>query len=436
MNATGSFFPPSALEPPLTQEDVRRALRAKKVSFGVDKKAIFETLLAVNSQLVALSGVIVARGRPPRNEAPAFLQVLPGLLSSPVPADFSEASVDFKSWSPFRVVRVGEVLARQVPKQDGELGFNVHGQAIPFAKTTVTELKPGANTGFTDDALVALRDGHFELRGDTITVHEVLEVTDDVDYRTGHLDFPGDVVIRGEVKRGFRVKAGGSVFCARVIDATQVDCRGDLVTQQGILGRGSGSVRVGGSVTSRFIENCLVEAQGAIRVRTGCLNSVLRSLDRVLTGPKGMLVGGKIYAQEGIQAGQVGSPTSPRTELICGINAFVQQKLLWIRDKNLTLATRLKQVQARMAAEPASRARLQDVHDRLRAAIHKLNESAQELMKELDKNDKAFVQVTGTVFPGAYIEICHVPFVVTETLSGVRFSLDKRKGKIVLDPLL
>jgi uncharacterized protein (DUF342 family) len=89
-----------------------------------------------------------------------------------------------------------------------------------------------------------------------------------------------------------------------------------------------------------------------------------------------------------------------------------------------------------MSAEPASRPRLRDVHDRLRAAIHKLNESTQELMKELDKNDKAFVQVQNTVYPGSYIEICHVPYVVTETLAGVRFSLDKRNGKIALDPLL
>lgn len=435
MSATASFMPPGALEPPLDEEDVRRALQAKGVSFGIDRKAILEALRDVNAQLVALSGVIVARGRPPSNETAAFLQVVPELLADPVPTDLSEASVDFKSWSPFRLVRAGQVLARLVPKQEGELGFNVRGEAIPFGQSEVVELKPGPNTGFADDALVALRDGHFELRGDILTVHEVLEVAGNVDYRTGHLDFPGDVVIHGEVKQGFQVKAGGSVFCARVIDATEFSCRGDLVTQQGILGRGSGNVRVGGSVTARFIENCLVEAQGAIRVRTGCLNSVLRSLDRVLTGPKGMLVGGKIYAQEGIQAGQIGSPTSPRTELICGINAFVQQKLLWIRDKNLALATRLKQVQARMAAEPASRVRLQDVHDRLRAAIHKLNESAQELMKELDKNDKAFVLVTGKIYPGAYIEICHVPFAVTETLSGIRFSLDKRKGKIVLDPL-
>ena len=436
MAATAAFFPPAGVQPPLDQSDVERALKARGVCFGVDNKAIDEALQAANNQLIALSGVVVARGKPPRSEVPPFLQIVPGLLSNSPAPDFSKDSVDFKSWSPFRLVREGDVVARLVPGQEGELGFNVRGEAIPYAKTEVAELKPGPNTGWADNALVALRDGHFHLHGDTLVVKEVLEVAGDVDYQTGHIDFPGDVVIRGEVKNGFQLKAGGSVHCARLIDATVFSCQGDLVTQQGILGRGSGSVRVGGSVTTRFIENCVVEAQGAIRVRTGCLNSILRTRDMVLTGPKGMLVGGKIYAQEGIQAGQVGSPTSPRTELICGINAFVQQKLLWIRDKNIALATRLKQVQARLAAKPASRARLQDVHDRLRAAIHKLNESAQELVRELDKNDKAFVLVKGTVYPGAYIEICHVPFVVTETLSGVRFSLDKRKGKIVLDPLL
>jgi hypothetical protein len=436
MSATASFVPPAGDQPPLTEHDVARALQAKGVRFGVDARLIRQTLHTVNTELMALGAVVVARGKPARNEAPAYLELTPELLSSPAPVEPTEASVDFKARSPFRLVRTGEVLARVVPKQEGEIGFNVRGEAIPFSKVEVSSFKPGANTGFTDDALVALRDGHFELKSDVLTVHEVLEVAGDVDYCTGHVDFSGDVVIHGEVKQGFQVKAKGSVFCARVIDATLVECQGDLVTQQGILGRGSGSVRVGGSVTARFIENCLVEAQGAIRVRTGCLNSVLRCLDRVVTGPKGMLVGGKIYAQNGIQAGQVGSPTSPRTELICGINAFVQQKLLWIRDKNLALATRLKQVQGRMSAEPASKPRLQDVHDRLRAAIHKLNESTQELMKELDKNDKAFVQVQNTVYPGSYIEICHVPYVVTETLAGVRFSLDKRNGKIALDPLL
>jgi uncharacterized protein (DUF342 family) len=436
MSATVSFTPPAADQPPLTESDVLSALQAKGVNFGVDPQAIRKALQAVNAELAAIGGVIVARGKAPRNQTPAYLQLSPTLAAAPPPPDLEAASVDFKARSPFRLVRTGDVLARRVPEQEGEIGFNVRGEAIPFGKVEVSTLEPGANTGFTDEALVALRDGHFELRGDTLTVHEVLDVNGDVDYRTGHVDFPGDVIIHGEVKQGFRVKAEGSVFCARVIDATLLECQGDLVTQQGILGRGSGSVRVGGSLTARFIENCLVEAQGEIRVRTGCLNSVLRTVDKVLTGSKGMLVGGRISAQEGIQAWQVGSPTSPRTELVCGINPFVQQKLQWIRDKNLALATRLRLVQARQAAQPASKARLQEVHDRLRAAIHKLNAAAQELMKELEKNDKAFVQVQGQIYPGSYIEICHIPFVVTESLAALRFSLDKRMGKIVLDPLL
>jgi uncharacterized protein (DUF342 family) len=172
--------------------------------------------------------------------------------------------VDFKARSPFRLVRTGEVLARVVSKQEGEIGFNVRGEAIPFSKVEVSSFKPGTNTGFTDDALVALRDGHFELKGDVLTVHEVLEVAGDVDYRTGHVDFSGDVVIHGEVKQGFQVKAKGSVFCARVIDATCWNAR-DLVTQQASW---AGAAACAWRQRHRPpIENCLVEAQGP----SGCI---------------------------------------------------------------------------------------------------------------------------------------------------------------------
>ena len=41
-------------------------------------------------------------------------------------------------------------------------------------------------------------------------VDEVLGVATDVDYHSGNIDFPGDVIIQGDVKDGFAVKAGKS----------------------------------------------------------------------------------------------------------------------------------------------------------------------------------------------------------------------------------
>lgn len=436
MSAVADFYPPAEGRAPLTLSDVERALAAKQVTYGVDWQAVKEAVLACNTERIPVSEIAVARGKPPRDEVPAHLVIEPALLEKPPALDLQSLSVDYRAISPFRLVKKGEVLARLIPKQDGELGSTILGQALPFKKGTAAYPKPGENTEWSAEVVLAGCDGRFMLQADSFWVNQVLEVIGDIDYETGNIDFPGDVIIRGEVKQGFKVRSGGSLYCEEVIDVTEVRCQNDLVTKQGIIGRKTGMVKAGGGVTAKFIENCFVEAKGPVRIQTGCLNSMIHTLDRVETGPKGVIVGGKVYAQNGVAAGQIGTSAGPRTEVICGINIFVQQKLLWIRDKNISLATRLKQVESRLAADLKGNLKLVELQAKLRSAIHKLNKAAKALINELDKNERAAVSVTGTVFAGAYIEICHVPFIVTSKLAGVRFSLDKKKGRIIIDPLL
>jgi uncharacterized protein len=93
-------------------------------------------------------------------------------------------------------------------------------------------------------------------------------------------------------------------------------------------------------------------------------------------------------------------------------------------------------VESQLKKSTGNQAKLLDVQGRIKEAIHKLNEAAQSLIYRLDRNDKAEVVVSGYVYPGVYVEICHVSFVVVHTLKGARFYLDKEKGKIITDPLL
>ena len=64
-----------------------------------------------------------------------------------------------------------------------------------------------------------------------------------------------------------------------------------------------------------------------------------------------------------------------------------------------------------------------------------MNEAANSLIFQLDKNEEADVIVKGSIFPGAYIEICHLSHVVSREMKQVRFRLDKKKGKVVDGPL-
>ena len=248
-----------------------------------------------------------------------------------------------------------------------------------YGKSSVQSPKPGKNTQIEEGIVVALCDGKFVASENSFWVSEVLEIQGDVDYSTGHIDFPGDVLIHGQIKQGFKVKAGGSLTCSKLIDVTEIACGGDLETGQGILGRMQGTVKVGGSVRAKFIENCYVEAGGDVFVSTGCLNSVINTLGAVSTGPKGVIIGGKLYAQKGVTAFQIGNSTGVHTEIHCGVDYIVQQKLTWIRDRNIALALKLKDVEGKLASRQDPQ--LEELRDKLKAAMRRMNDSAKTLTR-------------------------------------------------------
>jgi len=134
-----------------------------------------------------------------------------------------------------------------------------------------------------------------------------------------------------------------------------------------------------------------------------------------------------------VSTAQVGTDRSPRTEIHCGIDYTVEQKLVWIRDKTIALATKLKEVEAKVKSSPETAARLAELHGKIAKAIHQMNAAARGLVKKLDKNESAKVSVRENVFPGTYIEICHVSHIVAKPLRSVTFRLDKAKGKIVVE---
>jgi len=107
--------------------------------------------------------------------------------------------------------------------------------------------------------------------------------------------------------------------------------------------------------------------------------------------------------------------------------------LEWIRDKNIELALKLKQVERKLKAASEGKEKLIEVQEKLNQAIHRMNEAANSLIFQLDKNEDADVIVKGSIFSGAYIEICHFSYIVSREMKRVRFRLDKKKGRVVAE---
>jgi uncharacterized protein (DUF342 family) len=148
-------------------------------------------------------------------------------------------------------------------------------------------------------------------------------------------------------------------------------------------------------------------------------------------GERGIITGGIVKAQNGVLAAQIGTERGPRTEIHCGIDFKVEQKLVWIRDRNISLALKLREIDSKMKSNAKVREVLAPLRERIRASIHQLNENARALVTGLDRNEGAVVSVRGNVYPGTYIEICHVSHFVTRPLRFCNFQLDKAQGKIV-----
>jgi uncharacterized protein (DUF342 family) len=436
MEATADFFAPSGGGQMLGPDEVSRSLEAQGVVFGADWEAIKEALFRCNTERIDILDVCVARGVKPVDQLPEHLVIEERLLRGEKKEREASGRIDFRDSGMLVIVKKDEPLARLVPEEPGREGYTIFGRALPYKKAKVSLMKPGKNTRLSGDRAVAECDGRFQFNQSSFWVNEILDISGDVDYRTGHVDFPGDVYIRGEIKAGFRVYAGGSVYCLKTLDASEILCAQDLTVGWGLIGRKAGKVKVGGELRAKFIENCYVEAKGSIYVEVGILNSVVYTSDRVETGKKGVIAGGSVTAQNGIQVVQLGTRMGPRTELYCGTDYVTEQKLEWIRNKNLELAFKLKQVDNRIKKAEGNHAKLLEVQTRMREAIHKLNEAAQSLVFQLDRNEAAEIIVSGYVYPGTYIEICHVSFVVGRMLKAVKFRLDKEKGKVLADQLL
>lgn len=428
MAATATFYPPIGNGAPVAKESVMQLVADKGVSHGILESEISNALLACTTERREIGNVEIAHGKEPVTARSAHIALRQSLFRDFRKRPAKEGRVDYRSISRFVLVEEGELLAKVIPEQGGRAGFTVYGEELAFAKRKVRSPRPGKNVARDGERFYATIAGRLEWDQSGFSVLPVLELTEDVDYHTGHIDFPGDVVLHKEVRDNFKIHAEGSVFCMGTLDASDVSCGGNLVARSGIIGRNKAVLRVGGSVQAKYIENCDLEAGGNVRAEVAIVNSSVNALGAVTTGPRGVIVGGTLYAVEGVRAAQCGTATGPKTSIHCGTDYKAAHRLKWVQDKNLEVALQLERVRGEKG--DGGDARLAETEARLEAALEKLQSAAEQLVVKVDRNDAAQVEVSGTVFPGTYLEICHVAHEVHRERRRARFALNKRRGVV------
>lgn len=411
------MFPPDGGRT-LSRQDIEKALQEKNIVYGIRDDIIDK---AVIMQSVS-EPLVIARGIDPVDGQNATIKyVFDSDALRGKPTEMLDGRVDFYNLNLIHNVEPGEVLAIKTPAGEGTPGYTVTGEELPAKAGKDIQLSIGKNVELAENntRVLATAKGHVVLAGNKISVSNVYEISGDVDFNTGNIEFNGTVVVKGSVREGFKVVADGDVEVLNTIADGVVECTGNVKVKNGIVGRTKSRIKAGGSVFTRFIENSTVESGADVVVGEAIMHSKVSARKNVVVGGKGVIVGGIIRAGEEINCKIVGSPLATATELEAGINPELRKELTQLTnlkqskdqdfdkaDKAVKLLNQLKQVQGELPPDKmAIFMRVNKIQAQLAGELEELKQNIENVEFQIKQSERGRIMAQGVIHSGVKVTI-------------------------------
>ena len=437
LEVRGDFFPPMQGGAPITPEYMRTLFEANRIVHGLNHEEINAAYKRCAKDKEIVRDVLIARGNPKADEVLEYMQLNP-LLNNDGKQEKANGAVEHRNRSPFIIVRKDQAIAKQKSRKPGKEGKTVRGDSIPFTVTRPEGVVPGENTRMEGRFLLACINGQMVIEKRVVNVRDSLVIKGSVNYSTGNIVFPGNVEIHGTVSDGFKIYSGGSVTIKQTFDVTDAITKDDLSVAGGIIGRGQAMVKVGGALKTKFIENCRVACRKGISVDLEIINSSVFTLEGIEMGEKGRIVGGEIWAVNGLRAGGIGRKTGKAARIHCGVDFTLEQEKEKYNGILRILAAklgRLRELMGDPGATGEKRVKMEAMLRKLEDDQKKAQTRVSDLLGRLSTNWGATVEVSGEIVRGTLIEICQTALFVAEPLKKVRIKLDRENRRLVTENL-
>jgi len=245
----------------------------------------------------------------------------------------ADGSVDYRTRNMIRTVERDAVLGALHPARPGTPGVDVHGNTLqPKRRLREITLTDGVRLADDGQTVIASRPGRAVLERFRLGVRDVLQIDGDVDFDCGNIDATSDVEIRGTVRDLFEVRSRKSVTIGGAVEAAEVHAAGDITVRGGVLARGKGVVEAGGVVYARFCDEATLRAAGDIHIFKEAINSRLCTTGRVLAD-RGAVIGGELYAREGVEVHTLGSDGCVLTRVLVGTHPSVFRRVQELEEE-------------------------------------------------------------------------------------------------------
>jgi uncharacterized protein len=232
--------------------------------------------------------------------------------------------IDFKDRGEIPLVKEGTVLAEKIPMVQSQNGYNIYGDTVETVPGKDFAIKYGTGVKISEDGvkLLAIVTGFpkYSLAG-RIFVHEEYTTQGDVDYETGHINFKGNVDVKGRVKSGFKVKGN---------DIKAIELDGGIVTAEGNVriagGINDGKIYSRGNVYAKFVHNSDIICMGDVIIEKEIVDSDIECSGRCVTG-NGKIISSQVTAKLGVKSRHIGTEKAEPSLIKVGHDIFTQKEL-------------------------------------------------------------------------------------------------------------
>ncbi|WP_319544023.1 FapA family protein [uncultured Pseudodesulfovibrio sp.] len=343
------------------------------------------------------------------------------------PEKQADGSVNHHELNFVNSVSKGDVIAEWIEMVDGV-------EADPRFLFDEKQFPAGRGTGISQkfpDKLFAAVDGYVCYKEGKILVRETLTIRCDIDYRTGNVDFIGNVSVEGSVRSGFSVR-GVKVTIAGQVEGAQIEASRNLNCHGGVKGGRTAHLEAGHDLKLAYCEYATLMAKNDILVKGALMHSNVYAGKRLAVGDR--LTGGNISAYEYIYVGgQLGGGLDTDTSLVMGYKPSLLHADEEYNKRIKVLHDDIASFEKMLNKGKEFRA---EFKPRLESAIKEL-----DLLKTLkvklwegiyatERLEECKILVPGVVKPGVEISIGSAFLKVDDFLEDVYFYYDNDEVKI------
>lgn len=352
------------------------------------------------------------------------------------------AAVCFYTRSAFTMVKSGQRIGRIVPPTMGREGRDVRGFTIQPHEGRAIRVKLDESIEQSEDGvLTSCEDGVLSRSGIRISVRKFLEISGNVDFSTGHIDFEGDAKISKGVRDLFEVRATGNIEIGQLIEAATVEAGGDIYARGGIAGRERGKISSKGDMTIRYLDSSLVSVGGTLRFERemiNCTASVMGSIE----SPGGAIIGGEITVVGRLVASMLGSNSQVVTTIYAGSVPLLEDKLKALEkvvEDFLAREDKVKRELTRMAEpgrvlSPDDRVRVKELGAELKGIQSKrttCEASSKDLAERIESIRTVDINIEKLLHAGVHVVVGNKIYRINKDLKGPMRILLDRHGEMV-----